>query len=172
MDVDKLIMDALDELKETIQKRLRETRTNASGKTSKSLEVVNKGHSYQLLGREYFATVERGRAPGKTPEGFVGIIKQWIVDKGLRYEPIPYKRQESAKWSPLYSPEERGLHSMASAIAHTIRTKGSELYRTGGYDDIYTVPIEDTVKGIASKLSDGLMLQVTSINDILAQLEK
>ena len=42
---------------------------------------------------------------------------------------------------------------MAAAIAHTIRTSGSRLYRRGGRDTIYSNEIPDTVERIESKVT-------------------
>lgn len=171
MAADKIIFEELTRLRGRIQANMSRTRTNASGKTSRSLKVKREGDTFLLVGREYFATVERGRRPGPVPSGFVGIIRQWIIDKGLRVDPIPYIREESSNWSPKYTPLERGIQSMAGAIAHTIKTKGSELFRVGGYDDIYTQEIEVMRGNLSTKLAQGFEIQIQSINDILKQLE-
>ena len=61
---------------------------------------------------------------------------------------IPYKRKPSAKWQPKYTPEERGLQAMASAIARTIEKSGTSLYRSGGRKDIFTNVIEENKNDI------------------------
>lgn len=140
----------LDELKNILDKMVAEMRdnlastgTNASGRTSASLRVVMTNTGGQIWGRRYFRGVEQGRAGGRVPRNFRSIIRQWILDKGITPSAIPYKRKHSAKWQPKYTPEERGLRQMASAIAHTIEKSGTSLYRKGGRTDIFTNVIEE-----------------------------
>ena len=140
----------LDELKTILDKMVAEMRdnlastgTNASGRTSQSLRVVMTDTGGQIWGRRYFRGTEQGRAGGRIPRNFTSIIEQWIIDKGLTPSAIPYKRKPSAKWSPKYTPDERGMRQMASAIAHTIEKSGTSLYRKGGRKDIFTNVIEE-----------------------------
>lgn len=134
---------------------LAKTKTNASGRTSASLRVVMTDTGGQIWGRRYFRGVEQGRAGGNVPRNFTSIIRQWILDKGLAPSAIPYKRKPSANWQPKYTPEERGLRQMASAIAHTIEKSGTSLYRSGGRKDIFTNVIEEnkeSIKKIAKEI--------------------
>lgn len=152
----------LDELKKILDKMVEEMRdnltstgTNASGRTSASLRVVMTDTGGQIWGRRYFRGTEQGRAGGKVPHNFTSIIRQWIIDKGLTPSAIPYKRKPSAKWQPKYTPDERGLQAMASAIAHTIAKSGTSLYRSGGRKDIFTNVIEEnkeSIKKIAKEI--------------------
>jgi hypothetical protein len=143
-------MNNLDNLKTLLDKMVAEmrdnlakTKTNASGRTSASLRVVMTDTGGQIWGRRYFRGVEQGRAGGRVPHNFTSIIEQWIVDKGLSIQAIQYKRKPSASWQPKYTPEERGLRQMASAIARTIEKSGTSLYRSGGRQDIFTNVIEE-----------------------------
>lgn len=133
----------LDKMVAEMRENLAKTGTNASGRTSASLRVVMTENGGQIWGRRYFRGTEQGRAGGKVPHNFTSIIEQWIIDKGLTPSAIPYKRQPSANWQPKYTPEERGLRQMASAIAHTIARSGTSLYRSGGRKDIFTNVIEE-----------------------------
>ena len=133
----------LDKMVAEMRDNLAKTNTNASGRTSASLRVVMTNTGGEIWGRRYFRGVEQGRAGGKVPRGFTSIIRQWILDKGITPSAIPYKRKSSAKWQPKYTPEERGLRQMASAIAHTIEKSGTSLYRKGGRKDIFTNVIEE-----------------------------
>ena len=126
-----------------MRENLAKTKTNASGRTSASLRVVMTNTGGQIWGRRYFRGVEQGRGGGRVPRGFTSIIAQWIKDKGLTPSAIPYKRQPSQNWQPKYTPEERGLQRMASAIAYTIEKSGTSLYRKGGRTDIFTNVIEE-----------------------------
>ncbi len=64
---------------------------NASGRTSTgfAVRVDNEGvkliYSMTDSGGAPFATLERGRRPGKIPMGFVAIIEGWAKDKGLSF---------------------------------------------------------------------------------------
>lgn len=143
-----IIKQVLDKMVAQIRSNLESTGTNASGRTSASLRVVMTNTGGEIWGRRYFRGVEQGRAGGAVPRGFSSIIRQWIIDKGLTYQAIPYKRKPSANWQPKYTPEERGLRQMASAIAHTIEKSGTSLYRKGGRTDIFTNVIEENKPAI------------------------
>lgn len=143
-----IIKQVLDKMVAQIRSNLESTGTNASGRTSASLRVVMTNTGGEIWGRRYFRGVEQGRAGGRVPRGFTSIIRQWILDKGLTPSAIPYKRKPSAKWQPKYTPEERGLRQMASAIARTIEKSGTSLYRRGGRKDIFTNVIEENKPAI------------------------
>lgn len=139
----------LDKMVAEMRENLAKTNTNASGRTSASLRVVMTDTGGEIWGRRYFRGVEQGRAGGAVPRNFTSIIRQWIIDKGLTSQAIPYKRKPSDKWQPKYTPEERGLRQMASAIAHTIEKSGTSLYRSGGRKDIFTNVIEENKPSLA-----------------------
>lgn len=138
----------LDKMVSEMRDNLAKTKTNASGRTSASLRVVMTNTGGEIWGRKYFRGVEQGRAGGRVPRNFNAIIRQWIIDKGLTPQAIPYKRKPSANWQSKYTPEERGLRQMASAIARTIEKSGTSLYRGGGRKDIFTNVIEDNKPAI------------------------
>lgn len=62
---------------------------NATGKTSASVRVRETDNKLQLvIGGEDTApafTLEIGRRGGKVPAGFVEILKQWSIDKGINF---------------------------------------------------------------------------------------
>lgn len=139
----------------------------ASGRTLASIreEVIGDDVSVRgiIYGRFPFGTLETGRQPGAVPKNFVSIIRQWIIDKGISVQAIPYKRQPSDKWQPKYTPQERGELSLAGAIAYKIRTQGTRLYRTGGRSDIYSNAIRESMERISSKIAEQF---TTDINNI------
>ena len=159
MQLDEL-KDILDKMVAEMRDNLAKTGTNASGRTSQSLRVVMTNTGGEIWGRKYFRGVEQGRAGGRIPRNFTSIIEQWILDKGLPVQAIQYKRKPSANWQPKYTPEERGLRQMASAIAHTIEKSGTSLYRKGGRKDIFTNVIEknkaDILKVAKEIITDNL----------------
>lgn len=157
-----------------LEKAVRQIRENidttgerASGKTQASLRqlVTVEGNTVTgtIFGRQAFGTLEHGRRGGKVPRDFVGIIRQWIVDKGLKVTPIPYVRQPSESWQPKYTPEERGLQSLAGAIAHTIKTQGTRLHRQGGREDVYTPPLAELEKSIEDTLGAIFGIEIDNV---------
>lgn len=102
-------------------------------------------------GTSGYVIMERGRKRGAIPSGFTGIIRQWILDKGLPVKTIPAKTPRGDRSG--IDPYERGLRNMAGAIAYTIKTKGTRLHRLGGYDDIITTNAEVAVQQLAEKLT-------------------
>lgn len=163
-DISKVLTEELSRLAERIKENHRRTGQVASGRTLRSITYEVTEDRGTLFGRFPFGTLETGRKAGKTPMFFSTIIRQWIIDKGIPVQPIPYIRKPSKKWQPKYSPEERGLRSMAGAIAHKIRTQGTSLFRQGGRADIYSNEIPDTIERVTQRISKVFSLMVDSIN--------
>jgi len=147
-----IIINEFESLKQRIATNIVSTGQNASGRTIQSLEVTETENGAQLWGRFPFGTLETGRRPGRVPEGFVGIILQWMIDKPVKASPIPYVRKPSNKWHPKYTPQERGNMSLAGAIAYKIKTEGTALFKKGGRNDVYSNEIPKTINAISEKL--------------------
>ena len=163
-DIAKVLTEELSRLAERIKENHRNAGQVASGRTLRSITYEVREDGGSLFGRFPFGTLETGRRAGGTPLGFAQIIRQWIIDKGLPVQPIPYIRKPSERWQPKYSPEERGLRSMAGAIAHKIRTQGTSLFRQGGRADIYSNEIPDTIERVTQRISKVFSLMVDSIH--------
>lgn len=133
---------------------------NASGRTVKSLEVEQPSEEEVILwGHKPFGVMETGRKSGKIPYGFRGIILQWMQDKGVHGQPLPYKTNRPHK----YTPEQRGDMSMAGAITRSIATKGSKLHRDGGRADVYSNVIPDTMERIRIRLTSLIQTSFSNI---------
>lgn len=153
-----------------IRKGMLDTKTNASGKTSKGLFSVVSDYSIEIYSdRRGFANVEAGQNPGKRPRNFRDIIKQWILDKGLSIAAMPYKQTyinmmgRNAKTLKFRTEHERGLHYAASAIAWSNKTKGSRLYKKGGRNDVFSPAIERLVNRVADAAAQDLSLKIDAI---------
>lgn len=155
-----IMRDEAERAKQLIINHIRINGQNASGRTIKSLHVEQPSEEETLLyGRNFFGVLETGRRSGKIPYGFSGIILQWMRDKGIHGTSMPYKTNKPHK----YTPQERGDMSMASAIAHTIATKGSKLHRTGGRDDVYSKVVPDAMKRLSQRIMSLVHMSVGSI---------
>lgn len=135
----------------------------ASGKTINSLMIEETRTGAMLKGRKYFATLETGRKEGKTPRNINEIIQKWILDKGITFNPIPYKREPSDKWQPKYSAEQRGLMSFAGAVSHKIASEGTNLYMQGGRKDIFTKPTQEAINDIRTKLTGIFKVEIQKL---------
>lgn len=151
-----ILKEELQALKGSIINNMRAANEVASGRTIASLHVTDEQERATLWGHFPFGVLETGRKAGKVPYGFGQIILQWLNDKGLHGEPIPYKTDRPHK----YSPQERGDLSMAYAIAYTIKQKGSSLHRKGGRADIYSNVIPATLERVRSRFMKFMKLQV------------
>lgn len=165
MNIQQILQEELNNLSNRIKNNIITTGRNASGRTISSLHVVANSASGQLFGRSPFGTLETGRKGGRVPGGFVGIIKQWIADKGLQVNPEPYSERylkscQARGVTPKYTPEERGLNSLAGAIAQTIKAKGTLLYRKGGASDIYSGEIPLTIDAIKQRVAEAYAWEV------------
>lgn len=159
--ISEIITHTLERVKTKIQERIMSEGRSASGKSASSLEVIVNGSRGTIMGSASLLSMERGRGPGKVPYGFFDIIKQWIRTKGIRVTPIPSKRVSNL------TPEERGLNSLAGAIAYTIMKKGTRLHRDKGYNDIYDSAMKEELEVLGNQITFGLSEQVSTINDRL-----
>lgn len=161
-EIEVAMLETLERIKERIAENINAKGLKASGKTERSMRIERDAFGMQLIGRPYFQSLEVGRPAGRVPRNFNGIIRQWIIDKGLRIRTIPYKRLPSERWQPKYSVEERSLRIMAGAIAHTIATRGTRLYRQGGRKDIYTPVIAVEVEELKKKFVNIVVNSISS----------
>ena len=154
------ILKILTECKAEIVSNMQSEGITVTGRTAGSLAVEDRGDHLVLLQKPEGAPLETtqfGRPAGKVPTGFRQIIKQWIVDKKIPTNPIPYIRTPSANWQPMYTPQERGLAAAAGAIAHKIATKGTERFSNPN-TNIYTEPIDKAI----DKISNFLLTEITT----------
>ena len=150
LSVSQILSDELGSLRAAIINNIRATGEWASGKTAASMQVFVTDTSGELVGRRAFGTLETGRKPGRIPRNMEDIIYEWMRAKGIHGEPMPYVRKGPHKYS---GAQERGDRTMASAIAHNIKTMGTVLYRKGGRDDVYSRAIPATIARINSRLT-------------------
>lgn len=160
MDLKKIVEQKLQASIKKIQDNLESTGTNASRRTSQSLRLESSDHGFIIWGRKAFGTVETGRMAGAVPKNFNEIIKQWIKDKPISITQIPYKRKASENWRPKYTTEERSLIIAAGAIAHTIKEKGTTLYRSGGRKDIFTIVFKESLDDIKKDIQFEIVKQI------------
>lgn len=151
----KLIEDALKYVMQGIGTNMEMYGRNASGASVRKIKIVMESpeHGY-LAGPKYpFLVLERGRKGGKIPSGFVSIIKQWIIDKGITItgtgsDPASYDKQ---------------VNRAAWAIANSIRKNGTKLHRTGGFDDIFTTNINAATARLGVQLRDWASVKIDKI---------
>jgi hypothetical protein len=108
----------------------------ATGETGASLHnnITQTGtlFKFQLLGREYFMTIQTGRkpTPGKKPSReMITNIERWAIARG--------KDEESA-W----------------AIAVDIQNRGTKLWRDGGRTDIVDPAVDEFINNVSQALAD------------------
>ena len=147
------IIQVLEDAKAEIITNIDTQKVKASGRTQKSIVVEDRGESIVLVQLPHekvapFTTLQFGREAGKVPMGFAKIIEQWIIDKKIKVDPIPYVRQPSDKWKPKYTPVQRGLMQRAGAIANGIAKKGTQRNTTPNME-IYTQPLKKAIQRIA-----------------------
>jgi hypothetical protein len=145
-EVATILREELEDLRLRIIANMDAAGQTTTGKTARSMKVEiteTGGDTYGILtGRQAFATLERGsrpwsRPPKKVPRFFADIIGEWIKNKGLT--------GKLNKW----------------AVARTLIYEGSDLYRTGGRDDIYTPEIQKTLDQLGERIIEGYRVLVT-----------
>lgn len=138
-----LVSSELEALKQKIIENHKEAKQVASGRTIASMKVEVTEDGGVLWGRSPFGTLETGRKPGKVPAGFWKIIRQWMDDKGIQVQ----------------KPD-----SFAYLVARKIANEGTQLFRNGGRDDIYSPEVKDTVKRVSQGIGILFGSEVEHIN--------
>ena len=147
--VGQILTEEMTSLKAVITNNIRAAGEWASGQTAASMQVTVSGMTGELTGRKAFGTLETGRRPGRIPRNMRDIIYEWMQHKGIHAEPMPYVTKGPHKYN---SAQVRGDMSMAGAIAYTIKTRGTLLYREGGRNDVYSQAIPEAVARINARL--------------------
>ena len=152
------IAQILENAKDSIVTNIQSNGITASGRTERSFRVVTYDGGVMLVaGGENTApipTLEIGHDGKKLPSNFTEIIKQWIIDKGISYVSIQYKREPSDSWQPKYTPEERGLNALAGAIAWgKIAKVGTDRY-INHINNIYSNVVPDTIQDVKTSIKE------------------
>ncbi len=140
-EIRKILTEELEALRRRIGDNMEAADQIATGKTRDGMRVEVRGLAGVLTGRQAFATLERGSRPWskkfkRVPKFFADLIGEWIDAKGLKLN----------KW----------------AVAHSIMTKGSKLYRSGGRSDIYSNELPKTMDAIGRRVIDQYTVLVTN----------
>lgn len=133
---------------EQIRKKIIEKKITASGRTQQSIGYRITGEKgltiFAASGeRAPISTLQYGRPGGKMPP--IESIKEWIKVKRITYKSIAYKRQTSENWKPKYTPQERGLNSVAWAIASKIKKEGTKRYKEND-KEVYSPILDEVVE--------------------------
>lgn len=138
-----LVSSELEALKQKVIENQKNSGLVASGRTIASMKVEVTEDGGVLWGRSPFGTLETGRKPGKVPAGFWKIIRQWMDDKGIQVQ----------------KPD-----SFAYLVARKIANEGTQLFRNGGRDDIYSPEVKDTVERVSQGIGILFGSEVEHIN--------
>lgn len=138
-----LVPSELEALKQKVIENQKNSGLVASGRTIASMKVEVTEDGGVLWGRSPFGTLETGRKPGKVPAGFWKIIRQWMDDKGIQVQ----------------KPD-----SFAYLVARKIANEGTQLFRNGGRDDIYSPEVKDTVERVSQGIGILFGSEVEHIN--------
>lgn len=149
IDITKLLNDEGIELTNAIRANIGSAGEWATGDTARSLrfEITQEGTKYkfQLIGREYFMTVQTGRkpSPGKKPSReMIANITRWVEARGIDLEAV---------W----------------AIAMAIQRRGTRLWLEGGRTDVVDPPVDDFINNVSLALAeagaDDLVLRVKNM---------
>lgn len=138
-----LVSSELEALKQKVIENQKNSGQVAFGRTIASMKVEVTEDGGVLWGRSPFGTLETGRKPGKVPAGFWKIIRQWMDDKGIQVQ----------------KPD-----SFAYLVARKIANEGTQLFRNGGRDDIYSPEVKDTVERVSQGIGILFGSEVEHIN--------
>lgn len=151
---------------EKIREQIIAKKITATGRTQQSLRYSVDGEKELRIiadsgNRAPISTLQYGREPGKMPP--ITSIKEWIEAKRITYDSIAYKRQPSINWKPKYTPQARGLNSLAWAIASKIKKVGTERHRNPDptvYSPVLKEVIELFTTFIAKKTEETIVTQL------------
>lgn len=142
VDVRSIIVGQLEGARDEVRANMASKGVNASGRTSSSLRVEDRGGSIVLViggdpttyGRTApLDTLEIGSRPGLRGDWFRSVIVQWTRDKGMTFE------NESHRWA------------VSTIIARNIEDEGTARYRNP--IDVYSSVVEKTTSGIRSLIA-------------------
>lgn len=149
MDVRSIISGQLAKAQEDIRMNMSSQGVNASGRTSKSLRIEDRGSSIVLViggDRSMFGrtapleTLEIGSRSGKRGAWFKGIIHDWTIEKGMVFE------NESHRWA------------VSTVIARKIEEEGTARHKN--HIDVYTSVIDKTKENIRSIISSDFRIML------------
>ena len=151
---------------EKIREQIIAKKITATGRTQKSLRYSVDGEKALRIiadagDRAPISTLQYGHRPGKMPP--ITSIKEWIEAKRITYKSIAYERQPSINWKPEYTPQERGLNSLAWAIASKIKKVGTERHKNPDptvYTPVLKKVIELFTTFIAKKTEQTIVTQL------------
>lgn len=143
--IGRVVADELWALRDRIAENIRANGQNATGKTIESMNVQQNPDGATLYGRRYFGALETGRRPysGGSKRGLSEAILEWLNAKGIHKPGVTDQ-------------------SLAIAIARSINKKGTQLFRQGGRNDVFSQEIEKATEEITKKFSILMTAEVTS----------
>ena len=137
------IINILTQAVSNIRQRMADENENASGRTSASLRVEDRGSSVAIIiGSETERTapaesLEVGEGPGMREPTFKQIIQQWSKDKGISFD------------------DERERWRFAVCTARKIEREGTQRHKSPV--DIYSSILD----GVAEKVRQTMFAEVT-----------
>lgn len=147
-DINTILSQWSERVIERIGENLDNTNTTASGRTKESLAYELTDDGVVIYGRDYIRGVELGRPSGKIPYNMTDIISQWIIDKGLESH---FEIERPSQ-----------LRSVAYLIGQKIKREGTELYRKGGREDIYTNVANEEIETLSDMLSEDIQMRINN----------
>lgn len=137
MQIIEQIAQILETCKGKIQSNMASHNINASGRTSKSLQVERYAGGVRLISKGEnvapFETVQFGRPGGRVPRGFYYILKEWSREKGLTFS------------------KESERSTFAYFLSRKIAREGTQRHRTPD-EQVYTPAITEAVKAIRATI--------------------
>lgn len=134
-NVSKILSDNLTTIQKNIRKEMERKGVNASGETSKSIEVEVKSNEGILWANSYLAVLEDGRQAGKVPYDFQAILLKWAKAKGLTFG----TQQEANRFAYL--------------TAKKIERMGTQLYRGQGAKINLDKIINESMEQLSNEVS-------------------
>lgn len=141
-EIETILQEELEALKDDIIKRHENAKQVASGKTRDAFEIDVNGFHGILLGAPYSAVLESGRKPGKVPYKFYEILKKWAEVKGITFE------------------TETALNRWAYFTSLKIKNEGSKLYSSGNNEDIFTTAVIEFEERLNNKIGDMFAIEI------------
>lgn len=148
-EIETILQEELEELKDEIIKRHENAKQVASGKTRDAFEIDVDGLHGILLGAPYSGVLESGRKPGKVPYNFREILKKWAAVKGITFE------------------TETDLNRWAYFASKKIEREGTKLYRSGNNEDIFSTAVVEFEERLNNKIGDLFTIEMQ--NSIFAK---
>ena len=147
-NLNRLLLDEMEQLRQEIVTGLQQAGKTATGRTANAIRIAVNGNRAQLEAPSYLLTLETGRAPARSSgdkQQFIENLKAWIVAKGISYK------------------DDNDLQRLAGFFRWYINKLGTKQFRMGERLNIISPAIEKFADKINAKAAELYTIEISNV---------